>query len=87
MINLIVQGKISISIIFSLISTDMQPAPAHFKQHVTCLEHMGLRIVDAALAGRICSASYAVKQMDSTDELAGTHHIVSNDGLFSPKMV
>lgn len=48
---------------------------------------MGLRIMDEALARRICSASYAAKQMDSTDELAVTHHIVSSDGLFSPKMI
>lgn len=65
----------------------MQPAPAHFKQQVAGLEHIGLQTVDAALRRRICSASYAVKQMGFTDELAVTHRIAYNNGLFSPEMV
>lgn len=38
--------------------------------------------MDVTLAKRICSASHAVKQMDSTDELTVTHKIVLTNGLF-----
>lgn len=40
--------------------------------------------VDMALAKRIYSASYAVKQMDSMDELTATCKIILNNGGFFP---
>lgn len=40
--------------------------------------------MDVTLVKRICSASHALKQMDSMDELTVTHKIVLTNGFFFP---
>lgn len=53
---------------------------AGFNQQVICLGEVHLWPMDVSLAKRIYSASRAVKQMDSMDELTVTNKIILNNG-------